>query len=462
MGGGPLAQIGATNKCPLDTLPWWAAAKFCPFQELTPIPSSLSSSMMIRLRPLSLLAFLSLTLAATQAAEPSPVGAALQSAVDKHIVAGAVAFVANKDHVLDLEAAGDSILEPRTPIKTDALFWIASMSKSFTGTALMMLVDEGKVQLDDPVEKYLPEFKGQMIAADKDHPQPYPPQHPIKVREIMDHTSGLVLASDKALKQTHSLKDDVAQYAAQPLRQEPGTKYEYNNCGINTGGRIIEVVSGIPYADFMQQRIFTPLGLKDTTFWPDEALGQRLACTARMNADKTGLEDVAFDKNLTPAAIQKFSEGVPVPHLLLVNFGLGALFDYAKHYAMPAGGIYSTASDVGKFCQMLLNGGQWEGKQYLSPQALQQMTSIQTGDVKVGGGDEGYGVGWSVQKKDGTVPAVGAFGHRGARKTMMWVDPKNQLVLVLMVQSMDMTGPQSKELYTSFLQSAIQSYGAKP
>jgi len=408
------------------------------------------------------LASLLLALTTARAAEQSPVAAALQSAVDKHIVAGAVGLVANKDRVLDLEAVGYSNLATQAPMKTDALFWIASMTKSFTGTAVMMLVDEGKVKLDDPVEKFLPEFKGQMIAADKDHPQPYPPSHPITVREIMDHTSGLVLANDKALKQTHSLKDDVKQYAAQPLRQEPGTKYEYNNCGINTGGRIIEVISGMSYADFMQQRIFTPLGLKETGFWPDENLGERLAGSAKMNADKSGLEDMANDKNLTPAAIEKFSEGVPVPHPILVNFGLGALFDYAKHYAMPAGGIYSTASDVGKFCRMLLNGGKWEGKQYLSPEALRQMTSTQTGDVVVGGGTETYGVGWSVQKKDGMVPAVGAFGHRGARKTMMWVDPKNQLVMVLMVQSMDMTGPQSNELYNSFLKAAIDKYSAKP
>jgi len=395
-------------------------------------------------------------------AAETPLASALQSAIDKHIVAGAVALVADKDHVLDLEAAGVSNIAAKTPMQTDAVFWIASMTKSFTGTALMMLVDEGKVKLDDPVEKFLPEFKGQLVAADKDRPQPYRPKHPITVREIMNHTSGLVLASDKALKQTHSLEDDVAQYAAQPLRQEPGTKYEYNNCGINTGGRIIEVVSGISYADFMQQRLFTPLELKETTFWPNETLGKRLASTAKMTADKSGLEDVALDKNLTPAAIQKFSEGVPVPSSMLTNFGLGTLFDYAKHYAMPAGGLYSTASDVGKFCQMLLNGGQWQGRQYLSANALQEMTSNQTGDVVVGGGAEGYGVGWSVQKKDGMLPAVGAFGHRGARKTMMWVDPKNQLVMVLMVQSMDMTGPQSNELYNSFLKAAVEKFGTKP
>jgi CubicO group peptidase (beta-lactamase class C family) len=131
----------------------------------------------------------------------------------------------------------------------------------------MMLVDEGKVSLDDPVEKFLPEFKGLMVVEDKDQP-PHPPKHPVTVREIMDHTSGLIKASDKALKHPPTLQEFIAEIASHPLSQEPGTKYEYNNCGIDTGGRIIEVVSGIPYAQFMQQRLFTPLGMKDSSFWP--------------------------------------------------------------------------------------------------------------------------------------------------------------------------------------------------
>ena len=406
-------------------------------------------------------AIFALALSIVRSAELGPLAPALQAAVDKHIVAGAVALVADKSHVLDLEAAGYSNLAAKTPMQPDALFWIASMTKSFTGTALMMLVDEGKLRLNDPVEKYLPEFKGQMVAQDKDHPQPYPPRHPITIREIMDHTSGLVLASDHILKRTYSLKDDVAQYAAQPLRHEPGAKFEYNNCGINTGARILEVVSGMPYAEFMQQRIFTPLSLKETTFWPDLQLGARLVSSAKMTADQAGLEDIDLSKNLTPEGIKKFSKGVPVPPLILVNFGLSPLFDYGNHFTEPAGGLYSTASDVGRFCQMLLNGGVWQGRRYLSADALRQMTAIQTGDVVVNP-DEGYGVGWFVQKKDGMMPAAGAYGHRGARKTVMWVDPKNQLVMVLMVQSMDMTGPQQKELYNSFLKAAIEKYGAKP
>jgi CubicO group peptidase (beta-lactamase class C family) len=244
---------------------------------------------------------------------PSPLTPVLQSFVDQHIVPGVVTLVANKDGVVALDKAGYLSLANKTPMREDAVFWIASMSKPLTGTALMMLVDEGKLSLDDPVEKHLPEFKGQMMAGPDGKEGPNPPKHPITVREIMCHTSGLVLANDKSLKRTQVLKDDVAEYASRPLRQEPGTKYEYNNCGINTGGRLIEVVSGMSYAEFMQKRLFDPLGMKDTTCWPNEEQASRLARTAKPTDDKKDLVEIDLDKNVAPEAIAKFSEGVPVP-----------------------------------------------------------------------------------------------------------------------------------------------------
>ena len=290
---------------------------------------------MMRIRSLPFLAFVATTPLARSADAPGPIAPVLQSFVDKHIAPGVVALVASKDGVLTLEKAGYASLANKTAIGEDALFWIASMSKSLTGTALMMLVDEGRISLDDPVEKYLPEFKGQMVAGPEGTDTPHPPKHPITVREIMSHTSGLVLASEKTLRRTRVLKDDVAVYAARPLRQEPGTKYEYNNCGINTGGRIIEVVSGMSYADFMQRRLFDPLGMKDTTCWPDEEQAARLAHTARFTEDKTDLIEILLDANATPEAILKFSGGVPVPRAALAT---------AERAAQRGGLIQRTAS----------------------------------------------------------------------------------------------------------------------
>ena len=180
-------------------------------------------------------------------------------------------------------------------MKTDALFWIASMSKPMTATALMMLVDEGKVKLDDPVEKYLPEFKGQWMIAeqDKDHMLLKRPKHPITVRNIRRHTSGLRPTSvmETPTLDLLPLRDAVRSYAMTPLQFDPGSQYQYSNAGINTAGRIIEVVSGMPYEEFMQKRLFDPLGMKDTTFWPTEEQVKRLAKSYKPGKDNKGLEE---------------------------------------------------------------------------------------------------------------------------------------------------------------------------
>jgi CubicO group peptidase (beta-lactamase class C family) len=285
-----------------------------------------------------------------------------------------------------------------------------------------------------------------------------PPKHPITVREIMDHTSGMVLAGDKTLKSTHSLKDDVAQYAARPLRQEPGTKYEYNNCGINTAGRIIELVSGMAYAEFMQQRLFDPLGMNDTTCWPNEEQATRLARTARFTEDKKGLIEIKQDKNVKPEVIAKWSGGAHVPAAITADMGAGIAFDYGKRYAMPAGGYFSTAHDLGKCCRMLLRGGELDGKRYLSEKAVRQMSAIQTGDVPVNP-QEAYGVGWSVKTRDAEGPSVGSYGHRGARRTAMWIDPRNELAMVILVERFDMPGDQQNVMYGGVMKAAIESYG---
>lgn len=385
----------------------------------------------------------------------------LQSLVDKNIAPGIVALVANKDGVLALEKAGYASLANQTPIREDAIFWIASMSKSLTGTALMMLVDEGKVSLDDPVEKYLPEFKGQRVAGPDGTGTSHPPKHPITVSEIMNHTSGLVLASEKSLKRTQVLKDDVADYATHPLRQEPGTKYEYNNCGINTGGRIIEVVSGMSYADFMQKRLFDPLGMKDTTCWPNQEQASRLAHTARFTEDKKGLEEIKLDTSVPAKAIEKLSAGVPVPAAVIGDMGFGIAADYGKHYAMPAGGYFSTARDLSQFCRMLLRGGELDGKRYLSEKAVRTMSAPQLGEVKINA-QESYGIGCSVKLTDEEGPNPGSFGHRGARRTAMWIDPKSGLAMVILVERADMPGDQQKVLYGDFMKTAVAKYGKRP
>jgi CubicO group peptidase (beta-lactamase class C family) len=353
------------------------------------------------------------TLAEGPSAPPAKgIAAALQPFVDKHTLAGAVTLVADKDRVLSLEAVGFADVAAKKPMRTDALFWIASQSKPITAAALMMLVDEDKVKLDDPVAKYLPEFNEQWLEMekDKDHILLKKPKKPITVRNILSHTSGMPFRSmlEQPTLDRFMLRDAVRSYAMTPLQFEPGSKYQYSNAGINTAGRIIEVVSGMPYETFLDKRLFVPLGMKDTTFWPSKDQIRRLARSYRPKGDKTvGLQEITITQLKYP-------------------------LDDRRRQPMPAGGLFSTASDVGVFCQMVLNGGVFKGKRYLSAGAVKEMTRKQTGDaIKVG-----YGLGWATQGS--------SFGHGGAYATSMSIDTKRGLITVFMVQHAGFPGDGGK------------------
>ena len=336
--------------------------------------------------------------------------AELQPLVDSHSLAGAVMLVADKDKVLSLDAVGFRDIAAKKPMPPDAVFWIASQSKPITGTALMILVDEGKVRIEDPVEKYLPEFKDLWVAAeqDKDHILLKRPHRAITVRDVMNHTSGLPFQSklEHPTLDGMFLKDAVRSYAITPLLFEPGSKYQYSNAGINTAGRIIEVVSGMSYEDFMDQRLFGPLGMKDTTFWPNDEQLSRLAKAYKPNTDKNGLEETAISQLTYP-------------------------LNDRKRQPMPAGGLFSTAADVARLCQMVLNRGEFHGKRILSEEAVATMTRKQTAE-----GLTGYGLGWST--------GGDSFGHGGALSTNMTIDTKRGLFTVFLVQHAGFPGDGGK------------------
>ena len=310
----------------------------------------------------------------------------LQHFVDENIMAGAVMLVADKDKVLDVAAVGYADLAAKMTMRTDHLFWIASMSKSITAAAFMMLVDEGRVNLDDPVEKYITEFKKLMVA--KTNGTFVVPSHPIKIREILSHTSGMgfLNARDKQVIDSVPLAESIQHNLLEPLLFDPGTGYKYSNEGIDTVGRIIEVVSGMPFEKFLQDRLFTPLGMVDTTFFPSTVQLQRLAQSYKAYKGTNGLE-------ATPVSYLKYP------------------LDGAGRYPAPGGGLFSTAHDVARFCQMLANRGTFAGKTYLSKKAVIEMTVKQTGSLVA----NNYGFGLSAS--DGNT-----FGHGGAYKTDMVVD----------------------------------------
>ena len=347
-----------------------------------------------------------------QAQESRPLGQSIQGFVDKGELAGAVMLVANREKVLALEATGWADMSRKKPMETNSIFWIASQSKPMTAAALMVLVDERKVSLDDPVEKFLPEFRGQMAVSekDKDHILLRKPKHPITVRNLLAHTSGLPFRTPIEVPTLDrlSLADRVRSYAMANLDYEPESKYQYSNAGINTAGRIIEVVSGKSFEDFLDERLLRPLGMKDTSFWPSEEQLGRLAKAYKPDAKNKGLVETQIDQLQYP------------------------LTNRLTRAPMPAGGLFSTGTDIAHFYQMLLNKGTFEGKRVLTQSAVEALTQRQTPK----GLPESYGLGFSVGPNH--------FGHGGAYSTNTNADTKNGLILVWLVQHAGFPGEGAK------------------
>ncbi len=351
--------------------------------------------------------------------------AALRPFVDSHSLAGAVTLVADKDRILGTDTVGSADLEAGKPMAPDALFWIASQSKPITAAAFMMLVDEGKVALDDTVEKYLPEFRGQWLAAEQDgsHVVLRKPGRPITVRDILSHTSGLPFASaaERPTLDLLSLRVGALTYAMSPLQFEPGSRYQYSNAGINTAGRLIEVISGMPYEDFLAARLLVPLGMKDTTFWPSSPQLRRLAKSYKPNREGNGLEPTTITQLKYP-------------------------LDDPKRQPMPAGGLFSTAGDLARFCQMILNRGVFQGKRLLSEKAVAELTRKQTPNQL----KDGYGLGWAT--------SGGSFGHGGAYATNMTIDRDRGLIYVFMVQHAGFPG-NGGQSFEAFKKAAEKEFG---
>ncbi|PQO40273.1 serine hydrolase [Blastopirellula marina] len=368
-----------------------------------------------------------LSLASSGLAQEKPVSSiasAVQPFVEDQELAGAVMLVANKDKVLYEGAVGFANIGDDKKMQTDSMFWIASQSKPITAAALMMLVDEGKVNVNDPVEKYLPEFKGQMVIAEKDdhHILLKKPQHPITVANVISHTSGLPFASriETPTLDRLPLADRVRSYAMTPLEFEPDTKYQYSNAGINTAARIIEVVSGQPFETFLQERLFTPLGMKEATFWPTEEQAARIALAYKPGAGGNDLEATTIVQLQYP------------------------LTEHKDRYPMPAGGLFATAEDLSRFYRMLANGGELDGRRYLSEEAVATMTSKQTGDLP-----NQYGFGFSTGDR---------VGHGGAYSTNSYLDKKQGLILVWLVQHAGFPG-KGAQAQEAFRRAAIEQFG---
>jgi CubicO group peptidase (beta-lactamase class C family) len=354
-------------------------------------------------------------------------------------VSGAVVVVGSSKGVAYTTAVGKRSHDPDEAMTEQTLFRIASMTKPMTAVAVQILADEGKLAVTDPVEKYLPEFRGQMLVKERGKASLtlVKPSRPITVRDLLTHTSGLpggypAGLGDVYMKRHLTLAETTLVISQQPLQFEPGSRWAYCNSGIDTLGRIVEVVSGSPFEIFMNKRIFAPLGMKNTAFRPSAGMGDGYA---RQFAQKDGK---LMQSPLTVI-------GPPERSV----------------HPIPAGGLYSTGADVARFYQMMLNGGSLEGKKVLSAAAVKEMTTVHTGDLKCGFTDEmGFGHGFAVVRKPVGVTAMlsaGSFGHGGAFGTQSWADPKQDLFVIMLIQRSGLKNGDASEMRKEAQRLAVEA-----
>lgn len=352
----------------------------------------------------------------------------MQQFVDEGTVAGAVTVVGSSKGIVHHEAVGYQNLESKQPLTKDSLFRIASMTKPITAIGIMQLQDEGRLSVEDPVEKHLPEFKGQMLIdkRDGDAITLKKPPRPITIRDLLTHTSGLpggfpAGLSDLYFKRSYSLAEATAMQSQRPLDFEPGSKWAYCNAGIDALGRIIEVKSGQKFEDYLAARVFKPLGMNDTSPYPDD---KQLARLAGLYGQKDG-------------------------KLTFADYVLIGPTKGARH-PIPAGGLFSTGADLAKLYQAMLNKGRLGDARILSENSVQQMTQLQTGDIQTGfTPGMGFGFGWAVVKEPQGVHEMlskGTFGHGGAFGTQGWIDPQKDLFVILLIQRTGMPNSDASEL----------------
>ncbi len=339
---------------------------------------------------------------------------AMEAAVAGKEAAGIVTLVMKEGKVVHHEAVGMADVAGGKPMAKDAVFWIASMTKSINGTALMMLVEEGKVTLDEPAAKWLPALAKVKM---KDGLMP---KTAITLRMLLSHTAGIAFPPRKADDGAVSLKQYVDRLLVAPLAFEPGSDYEYG-FGPTVAGRLLEVVTGKPYEVFLKERLFEPLGMVDTMFHPDEARRARIAQTYKLDEET---------KELGVSYNPFFTSSVAV-----------------KRMVEPAGGLFSAAADMGRFYAMVANGGELDGKRILSEKGVKEMTT----PVSAGGKPITYGLGWQCCTEANAKMSplgVGTFGHGGAFGTNGWVDLERKIVTVFLVQNVLVpAGGKPKEVF---------------
>jgi CubicO group peptidase (beta-lactamase class C family) len=350
----------------------------------------------------------------------------VQRHIDAHDISGAVTLVARNGKVAHFEAHGLADIETKKPMSRDSLFWIMSMTKPVVGTSVLMMMEEGKLRLTDPVSKFIPEFRGMKVAVIEDRPArgtpplfyTVPATREITIQDLLTHVGGLNSGGPAstaevekiALKAGESLADYIPRLGTTPLDFQPGTRWQYSaTAAFDTLERVVEVVSGQPFDRFARERIFDPLGMKDTGYRPSPDRLARIATQYR-GAD---------------GALTKVDN-----KLIFLN---------SPTYLSGGGGLESSAEDYLQFAQMLANRGELNGKRLLGTKTVDLMSSVFVPDT-LPGRAKGRSFGLSVQVISDHIAADtaisnGSFGWDGAYGTHFWVDPKEKIVGIFMIQA---------------------------
>lgn len=363
--------------------------------------------------------------------------ALLNRYVAEQRIAGAVAAVARRGQVGYLEAVGVQDLQTRVPMSERSLFRIYSMTRAVTSVAVMMLQEEGHFELDDPVARFIPEFKNVVVAGEPGA-APRPAANPMTVRDLLLHTSGLnartsdIYRREQVRARTITMAQFIANLVRVPLMEEPGTRYRYSE-GTSVLGRLVEIWSGKSFEEFLDERIFRPLRMRDTMFW---------ASTADQRARLTTVYGPAPGGGL----VQVETETLP--------------FTERPTLIEGAVGLLSTVPDYLRFSQMLLNKGELDGVRLLRAKTVEMMTTNGLSEAvqKTRGGSMGWGLAnvQVVLEENASDPASkGEYGWDGTAGTIFWVDPLKQTVAVLMTQSSPSNPDQIRQRFKAIVQQAL-------
>ncbi len=345
----------------------------------------------------------------------------MQPLIDAGDLHGFVTLVADKDKILQIDCFGLADVEAKRPMTPDTVFWMASQTKPVTSIAVMMLVDEGKLSLDEPVTTYLPELKDLRVAVPRDGDETalVPVNSPVTLRRLLCHTGGVPFISP--MQQRHGIdclpsNKALTSYVMTPLAQQPGTQFLYSNIGINIAATVVERVSGMPLEDFLEKRLFEPLGMKETSFWPTEEQIDRLAKAYTFNDDKTGFKEIRIWALTYP------------------------LQDRTRRFAEAGGGLFSTPNDWVRIYQMLADEGVFQGKRILSEAAVKEIRTDQTGELPAS-----YGLGAAVYGN--------AYGHGGSHGTDSRLSTKNGRIAMYFIQEAGLpkAGPSRDTFFDTVL-----------